>query len=213
MKKILIVALCFASAITTQAQSNKYVPAMQKTLQLLGATENDPAKMLQVSNDFERIAKAEKSQWLPYYYAALTQVFYGFSQQPVGGLDAIADKANALLQVADSMQKDNSEISCVKSMIATLRMLVNPQQRYMQMAQTIEGNLQAAMKQDPNNPRPYFLKAQNLKNTPEAFGGGCHAAKEFLDTAQKKYETFKPENELAPNWGKPQLEAIIEDCK
>lgn len=98
-------------------------------------------------------------------------------------------------------------------MVATLRMLVNPQQRYMQMAGEIEGTLQAAMAQDPTNPRPDFLKGQNLKNTPPAFGGGCDAAMPYLEKSKNKFDAFKLENPLSPNWGKEQLSAIIESCK
>lgn len=213
IKLILMFAAIMVSVINVNAQSDKYVPAMQKSLMAMGAAANDAAKMLQVSNDFERIAKAEKNQWLPYYYAALTQVFYGFASGDMSGLDPIADKASFLLNKADSLNKNNSEISCVKSMIATQRMLVNPQQRYMQMAQEIEGNLQAAIIQDSTNPRPEYLKGQNLKNTPAAFGGGCDAAMPFYEKSKAKFENFKLENPLSPNWGKEQLATLIEECK
>ena len=201
------------TVLNATAQSEKYAPAMQKSLMSIATAGNDAAKMLEVSNDFERIAKAEKNQWLPYYYAALTQVFYGFAQPDMSGVDPIADKAGFLLAKADSLNKSNSEISCVKSMVATLHMLVNPQQRYMQMAQEIEGALQSSMAQDPTNPRPDYLKGQNLKNTPAAFGGGCDKAMPYFEKSKNKYEAFKLESPLSPSWGKEQLTALIESCK
>ena len=216
MKKIISItmfAFLMVNVLNVKAQSEKYAPAMQKTLLSLDAAGEDGAKMLEVSNNFERIAKAEKNQWLPYYYAALTQVLYGFSQPDMNGGDPIADKALGFLNKADSLSKDNSEISCVKSMVATLQMLVNPQQRFMQMSQKIEGELQAAMAQDPANPRPYYLKGQNLKNTPAAFGGGCEAALPFFEKSKSRFDSFKSENPLAPNWGKGQLTTLIESCK
>ncbi len=213
VKLIMLFVLITAGVLNVNAQSEKYEPAMQKTLLSIKAAGDDNAKMLEVSNNFERIAKAEKNQWLPYYYAALTQVFYGFSQSDMSEVDPIADKAGALLAKADSLNKNNSEISCLKSMVATLHMLVNPQQRYMQMAGEIEGTLQAAMAQDPTNPRPDYLKGQNLKNTPPAFGGGCDKAMPFFEKSQAKFEAFKLDNPLSPNWGKEQLSALIESCK
>ena len=98
-------------------------------------------------------------------------------------------------------------------MVATLHMLVNPQMRYMKMAQEIEGDLQSAMAQDPTNPRPYYLKGQNLKNTPAAFGGGCDAAMPLFEKSKTNFENFKMENPLSPNWGKEQLTALMESCK
>ncbi len=213
IKLIMLFALITTGVLNANAQSEKYEPAMQKTLLSIKAAGEDAAKMLEVSNNFERIAKAEKNQWLPYYYAALTQVFYGFAQADKIGLDPVADKAGALLAKADSLNKNNSEISCVKNMVATLHMLVNPQQRYMKMAAEMEGYLQAAVAQDPTNPRPDYLKGQTLKNTPAAFGGGCDAAMPYLEKSKNKFAAFKLESPLSPNWGLEQLTAIIESCK
>lgn len=86
-------------------------------------------------------------------------------------------------------------------MIASVQMLVNPQQRYMTYGTTVQKELQNAMKQDSTNPRPYLLKGQGLKYTPAQFGGGCKTALPILKTALEKFTTFKPAMDIAPNWG------------
>jgi len=68
------------------------------------------------------------------------------------------------------------------------------------------------MEQDPSNPRPYALKGEGLKYTPEQFGGGCKMAKPVLETALDKYKTFKPESEIAPNWGKDRIQKLFDEC-
>ena len=88
--------------------------------------------LLDLANNFERIATAEKNQWLAYYYAALCQVNYTYMEQDKTKIDAIADKATELINKADALQPNNSEISCIKSMIASSHMMVNPMQRYME---------------------------------------------------------------------------------
>jgi hypothetical protein len=98
-------------------------------------------------------------------------------------------------------------------MIATLRMLVNPQQRWQQYGAVIQQELDNAKKQDPTNPRPYYLQGQNLRNTPEQFGGGCTTAKPILEEALKKYETFKPASGISPHWGKDRVEQTLTGCK
>jgi hypothetical protein len=100
-------------------------------------------------------------------------------------VDAIADKATELIAKADSLNPNNSEISCIKSMIASCHMMVDPMTRWQQYGMESSSNMQAAMTQDPTNPRPYFLKGQGLKYTPEQFGGGCTTAKKL----HKKYLT------------------------
>ncbi|MBS1496394.1 MAG: hypothetical protein JSS85_05805, partial [Bacteroidetes bacterium] len=137
----------------------------------------------------------------------------GFMEQDKSKCDAIADKATSLLNKADSLSPNNSEISCVKSMIAICHLLVNPMQRYMEYGMASETALQDAMKQDDSNPRPYYLKGQTIKNTPEQFGGGCKAASDILNIALQKYASFKPVSDLYPNWGLQRTKQILDECK
>lgn len=213
MKKIIIASFLLLSAAGSFAQSEKYIAAMKKNITAIDTSFKNPVDLLTLANNFERIAIAEKNQWLAYYYAAFCQVNYGFMQQDKDKVDAIADKATDMISKADSLMPNNSEISCIKSMIASCHMMVNPMQRWQEYGAESNGNMEAAMKQDPANPRPYYLKGQALKYTPEQFGGGCATAKPELQTALAKYAAFKPASELAPGWGQVQVEALLKDCK
>ncbi len=213
MKKLSLLTAVLLLAVCSFAQSEKYVAAMKKNLAGMDSSFKSTADLIKMSNSFERIATTEKSEWLPYYYAALCQVNAGFMEQDKSKIDGIADKANELIKKADSLTPNNSEISCIKSMIASCHMMVDPQQRWMQYGQESSSNMEAAMKQDATNPRPYFLKGQGLKYTPTEFGGGCGTAKPQLETALEKYNTFKPASEIHPSWGKQFVEKLISDCK
>lgn len=213
MKKLLIMAALFLSAGSLSAQSEKYIAAMKENLSAIPAAFKNPADLLALANKFERIANAEKTQWLPFYYAAYCQVNYCFMQQDKSKTDALADKATELINKADALQPENSEISCIKSMIATCHLMVNPMERYMEYGAESQKNLDAAMKQDPANPRPEMLIGQGLKYTPEQFGGGCKPASEKLEAAMKKFEAFKPASELHPDWGKDYTQSMIDECK
>ena len=213
MKKIILSlsALVFCTLIF--AQSEKFTAAMKKNLDALDTSFKNPPSLLAVANNFERIATAEKNQWLPYYYAAFCQVNYGFMEQDKSKVDGYADKATELINKADSLAPNNSEISCIKSMIASCHMLVDPMTRYMEYGKPSSENLEAAIAQDPTNPRPHYLKGQGLKYTPEQFGGGCKTAIPEFKTAMEKYESFKPAGELYPNWGKEQAADLIKNCQ
>ncbi|MGF2411616.1 hypothetical protein [Ferruginibacter sp.] len=213
MKKVFFlvtVLLCLSKA--TFAQSEKYVAAMKKNMAAIDTAFKNPANLLALANNFERIATAEKTEWLAYYYAAFCQVNYGFMEQDKDKVDGYADKATALINKADSLMPNNSEVSCIKSMIASCHMMVNPMQRWQEYGAESNGNMEKAMQQDPTNPRPYYLKGQGLKYTPEQFGGGCKTAKPELQTSLDKYNAFKPASELHPNWGKTQVEQLIKEC-
>jgi hypothetical protein len=194
-------------------QIEKFLSAMKSNIAAIDTSFRNPQNLLALANNFERIALAEKNQWLPFYYAAYCQVNYTYMEEDKSKVDAIADKATALLNYADSLQPENSEISCVRSMIASSHMMVNPMQRYMEYGPESQNQLERAMTQDPSNPRPYFLKGQGLKYTPEQFGGGCKPALEQLQQAIDKYNTFKLFSEIAPNWGMKRTEMLIKECK
>jgi hypothetical protein len=212
--KQLIITLIMFSAVAAHAQNEKFIGAMKSKLEAY-KTAQTAQDFLDLSNAFERIAEAEKTQWLAYYYAAHAQVVHGYilSQTNAAGLDPIADKAEALINKAEALEKNNSEISCIKSMIASLRMFVNPMQRFMQYGTIANEMIEMAKTQDPTNPRPYALAAQNLFYTPAQFGGGCATAKPIAEQGMKLEEAFKPKTELHPKWGKQQFETVMGGCK
>ncbi|RYD78485.1 MAG: hypothetical protein EOP53_11135 [Sphingobacteriales bacterium] len=215
MKKLFVFTAALVMSITALfAQTDKYNAAMAENLKAIEAAFKNPSELLALSNKFERIANAEKTQWLPYYWAAYCQVNYAFMQQEdKSKIDGLADKATELINKADALQPNNSEISCIRSMIATSKLMVDPMSRYMEYGAESNKQLEAAMKQDPTNPRPEFLIGQSLKYTPEQFGGGCKPALEKFEASIKKYETFKAASDFHPNWGKEYVQSLIDECK
>jgi hypothetical protein len=212
MKKMFLALLLLAVITKGFAQSEKFSKAMTTNLAQFDSAKTADA-MLALSASFERIGDAEKTQWLPYYYASLSQVMYAFMKNDMSNNDALAGKAEQLITKAEAAQPNNSEISVIKAMIAVLHMLVNPQQRWQQYGPVIQQEIENAKKQDPTNPRPYYLQGQNLRNTPEQFGGGCATAKPLLEEAMKKFDAFKPASSISPNWGKDQTEKVLAGCK
>jgi len=208
---LFIAALLFVSGIN--AQSDKYLNAMERNISALDTSFKNPQSLLNLSASFERIAEKEKSQWLPYYWASLCQVYYTYLIQDKTQTDPIADKAEQLLNKADSLNPGNSEISCVYSMIATAHMLVDPQSRYMKYGMASSSYLEKAILQNPDNPRPYYLKGEGLRYTPEQFGGGCKAALDQLNLAAEKFKAFKPASSIDPDWGAKRTDELIKGCE
>ena len=186
------------------------VPAVDTTMTTDGLNN--------LANSFQRIADAEKNQWLPYYYAALANVnaAYMMSMGQMGmadKTDPIADKAESLLNKADELSKDNSEIYCVKKMIASLRLIGDPQNRYMTYGPAAEEALATAKSLNPGNPRVTLLEAQDKMFTPEQFGGSKTEAKVLFEEAVKKFEAFKPESAIHPVWGMRSAQYFLTQLK
>ena len=129
MKKIFMVAMLTLSMVAVYSQSEKYVKAMEKNIGLLDEAmqkNNFP----ELANNFERIAEAEKTQWLPYYYASYCYVMNAFTNEDKSKTDGVADKAEELIKKAEELAGgENSETCVIKSMIASAHMIVDPMTR------------------------------------------------------------------------------------
>ena len=213
MKKTILIAtmVCFASLAF--AQSEKYAAAMKTNIGMLDSMMGK-GNYAEIANNFERIADAEKTQWLPYYYAAFCTISQAYTEKDNSKKDAIADKATELITKAESiLGKENSETDVIKSMIATAHMMVDPQNRYMTYGPASSGFIEKSKTLDPTNPRPVLLEAENKFYTPEAYGGGKDVAKPLFDEAMKLSEAFKPETDLSPTWGKVALQYFLSQYK
>lgn len=213
MKKLLLLSLVIFTFIT-YADDNKYTNAMKKNLSMID-TASTPASFQMIANSFERIAKAEKDKWLPYYYASYLITISAYMDTIIEKKDPLLDRAEGLISVADSLDPDNSEIYTVKAMVAQGRLIVDPQNRWKKYGQMFSGFIKKAEEFDPSNPRPVFLNAQNILHTPEQFGGGKEKAIPVFKEAAEKFENFQPASELHPDWGKDitvkTLESLVEE--
>ena len=218
MKQVIGICLAVALATNAMAQSDKYVKTMESklisvdtTLSVVGLTE--------LSNSFLRIGDAEKTQWLPYYYAALASVKSGYMQSMGGqvpnptAVDQAADKADDLIKKAEGLSANNSEIYCIKKMIATLKLMADPTTRWQTYGPIAAEALSKAKELNPNNPRVALLEGQDKFYTPEQYGGSKAEAKVIFEDAMKKYETFKPESSIAPQWGLTMVKYLYAQCK
>jgi len=213
MKKTIFILSAILIASFSYAQMpDKFVKAMEAKIALIDSTHTVEG-YTDLANAFERIADAEKNQWLAYYYAAYCNASAGTIAGAGGDMmaakadktDPYADKADKQIKKAAELAKNNSEIFIVKKMIATLRMLGDPMNRYMTYGPEAQAMLDEAKKLNPDNPRVYILEGQDKFYTPEQYGGSKEEAKVLFEKAQKLYETFKPETNIHPNWGKSQV--------
>nr|WP_315033403.1 hypothetical protein [uncultured Chryseobacterium sp.] len=211
MKKYLLsFALAFMS-LTAFAQAD-YEKIMTEKIAKI-ETCKTPEDFQTLANDFQRIGSKESSQWLPQYYAAFASIQKGRVMMRTGNmmeLDAIASQAEKYLGMAQNLAgADNAEIHLLRKMAYSLRMMVNPQQRYMTDGARAGEELNIAEKLDPGNPRITLIKAEDTYFTPEQYGGSKIKGVEQFKSALAKYNAYKPKTTLDPNWGKAEAEYFI----
>lgn len=206
---VMISGILLLLSAASFAQSEKFIQSMQANIAKLDSAKSTDA-LQALAGTFTRIGDAEKTQWLPYYYAGLAFTRIGW-MDPKIDKDKNAGQAKAMCDKASAIQ-DNSEISTIRNMAATQQMMVNPQERWQSYGKEAGEALQKGMQADPNNPRLFYLQGMSLFNTPEQFGGGKAKAKPVFEKAVALYkvEKVKP---LYPNWGQKQAEEMLAKCQ
>ena len=123
-------------------------------------------------------------------------------------LDEVADQAQKYVDEAQNVEK-NAEIQLLQKMIYSLKMMVNPMERYMTFGMKATEQINSAEKLDPNNPRIALIKAEDVYFTPEQYGGSQKKGIELFKQALEKFGSYKPKTDLDPNWGKSEAEYFL----
>ena len=208
--KILLLSLFLFVGITVIAQTSFEKAMTEQVAQVEQQKTSDEFTAL--ANDFKRIGDKEKTQWLPYYYAAFSTIQKGrlaMRDGKMAELDAIAAEAQKSLDLALNLNKDNAENLILQKMIHSLKMMVDPQSRFMSEGMLAKEALEKAEKADPTNPRISLLKAEDTYFTPEQFGGSKTKGLELFQKSLDQFKVYKPKSTLDPNWGKVEAEYFL----
>ena len=212
MKKVMLSLFTLLSFAAFAGNNAKYTAAMEKNIKVLNESKTVD-QYLNVANSFERIAQSESAEWLPLYYQAYANLMTGMQQTQNNLKDEYFDKALIILDKADAISKDNSEIYVLKSWVTSMKIGIDPQNRGMEMGMMAGMYLQKATSVDAENPRAYLMKAMSLMYTPEQYGGGKSKAIPVFETAIEKFKTFKPSSTIMPDWGKETADNYYIECK
>lgn len=201
MKKIIISSVIILATLFTYAGEKEYQKAMKNNLQELEKAKT-AEEFQAIADNFEIIGEEEGDKWLPYYYTTFSYLSKVFSANAKDDTDKILDKAEAFLERARALSPDNDEIEVLQGWIYQGRIQVDPMGRGQLFSQKASESFGKAKNINPDNPRIYFLVGQNVLYTPEMFGGGQEAACPYFKKAEEKYDGFKLETPISPDWGR-----------
>lgn len=210
MKKYIVSAALSCVSVITFAQAS-YEKIMTEKIAKI-ETCKSAEDFQNLANDFQRIGDKEKGKWLPNYYTAFSYIQKGrvlMREEKMESLDMVADQAQKYVDAAESTEKNNSEIHLLQKMIFSLKMMVNPQQRYMTYGMQAANELKKAEDFDPANPRVALIKAEDVYFTPEQYGGSKTKGLELFKVSLEKFSAYKPKTALDPNWGKSEAEYFL----
>jgi len=196
-------------SLTASGQDDKYLNAMLTTMESM---DNASGKedYLKCASQFERIATAEKTRWMPYYYSANSLIILSFEEPDGGQKDLILDQAQEMLDKAFELAPEESELHALQAFLYPSRILVDPMGRGMLYMEKMFQSLGTAKALNPDNPRVYFLEGVNKANLPPSMGGGPEVAKPILLEAESKFQAFHNPDPLWPKWGEEANRAELE---
>ncbi len=209
MKTSLLILAITLYTLSLSGQEDRYYNAM-KSAQHQMDQASDPEQYLECANRFERIALAEKTRWIPYYYACQSLALMSFQEGDSEKRDLVLDRAQELLDQALAIEPGESELYVLQAFIYPSRIMVDPMGRGMIYLEKTFGSLEYAKTLNPENPRIYYLEGNFKLNIPAEMGGGAEVAKPIMEKALALFESFSNPDPLWPQWGEDATRTELE---
>lgn len=205
MKKIFLITAILTTAFTFA--QGQFEQGMTKAFALW-----KEGKTTEASAMFERIASAEKDNWLPNYYVALVNTTASFGTKDKETVSALLNKAQGALDIIMVKYPQNAEILVMQAMIYTGWVAFDPMTNGMALSGKVMEMYAEAEKIDPNNPRVVFGKAEYEMGGAKFFGTDTKPMCAEVDRSIQLFEKFKPETPFSPKWGLERALATQKEC-
>jgi hypothetical protein len=209
MKTILMFTI-LTLAFTAKGFSSSYEETMTANIQKMNVATS-VSELSGIASQFERIANAEPGKWQPRYYSAYCYVWAtAITEMPANDKHKLLDLAQAQMDALLKSVKNESEIFVLQAFLYQMR--ITDMGKGMKYSGLASEALDQAEKLNPNNPRIYYVRGNNVYNTPKAFGGGKEKAKPLFEKAAGLYESQKLENTFEPGWGSDHNKQMLAAC-
>ena len=202
----LITLLVFMVCSTLTAQT-QYDNGMQKAFGLWKEDKDSEAAAM-----FERIASAEKGNWLPNYYVALINTLQAFETQEKEKISSLLAKAQEAQDDAVALSPNNPELNVTQAMIYTAWIVYDPMTNGMKYSGKANEEYAKALAIAPNNPRVILSKAEFDMGSAAYFGNDTKPMCAQVQRAIELFATFKPESAYHPKWGLERAQEVIKQC-
>jgi tetratricopeptide (TPR) repeat protein len=203
-----IITLCFVITTCLISAQGNYEKGMQKAFELWEMDKTDEALNL-----FERIAKAEKDNWLPHYYIAQINSLKSWGVTDEAVIKAQLDKAQEHLDIAMALSENNPELMVIQAQVLTNWIAYDGSTYGMKYSAKITELYNKAMAIAPENPRVAFGKVEWEMGSARYFGQDTTPFCKKMEATLELFENFKAESQFHPNWGKGRAKQVIADCK
>ncbi|MGN7884949.1 hypothetical protein [Dyadobacter sp. 22481] len=211
MKTLITTILLICTAAFAFAQTGDYATQLEASVKKLDQARS-VSDFQGLEKTFIQLGNTQKTEWLPYYYAAFCNAKIGFLLQDDGEkIEPYSVRGEAQIKKSESLAKGDSkplaEIYVVQAMIYRTKVFISPMTMGRQFGPLSDQFLKKAQKLDAENPRAIYLEAWTKYYTPKLWGGDKDLAKELAGKAIQKLPatTFS----VMPHWGKAESETLL----
>ncbi|WP_282035562.1 tetratricopeptide repeat protein [Saccharicrinis aurantiacus] len=199
----------FSILFTNQITANSYEDAMTANINKMYMSQT-PEDLLSISGYFYRVAETEKDKWIPLYYASYSLVRITYLIKDADVIDTYLDEAQTYVDKLLKSNPEESEIHILQAIIYSMR--ITSMARGMKYSGLSNASIDRAEKLNPNNPRAYYCRGNNILHTPTAFGGGKKNALPLYQKAEKLYATWRSPEKFWPDWDIKHNKKMIQKC-
>lgn len=206
MTKIITIIAVFISSLA--GAQTQFEQGMAKSLGLW-----KDGKAQEASDLMERIAAAEKNNWLPNYYVALINTTESFNPANKAKAAALLEKAQNAQDEAIMISPNNPELMVMQAMIYTSYIVQDPMVNGMAYSPKVMELYTKAKIIAPENPRVVYLKAEFEIGGAQWTGADTKKLCKDLESAIPLFEKFQPETPFHPKWGLDRAKEALNNCK
>lgn len=204
-----LITACVLFICTALSAQTQYETGMNQAFKLWSDGKASEASAL-----FERIASAEKDNWLPSYYVALVNTTESFQTKDKDKINALLTKAQEAEDRAVTIaMDDNAELLVMQAMIHTAWLVADPMTNGMKLTPKINELYAKALALEPNNPRVVLSKAEFEIGSAKYFGQDTAPMCAEAKRAIQLFADFKSDVPFYPKWGLDRAQAIVKECE
>lgn len=195
MKKVLILFFSLCSCIVF-SQSN-YEKGMQKAMQEWQSGHTKEAIAV-----LERVADADKENWIPVYYNVFVGITQGFRAPQEEGIEERIAYNRLLIEQWIQKNQAIDEWYVLKGMNETLELMTDPISKGMTQGSIITKAYEQALTINPNNPRAVYSLANFNLNSAKFIKVDIPANLVLIKQSITLFDQQKKDIPFYPAWGR-----------
>ncbi len=208
MKTIFVLfAMLLADAAVSQS---RFEQGMDKAFELWREGKTAEAAAM-----FERIASAEKDEWLPNYYYALVNTTAVFSEKDRNKAANLLTSAQTALDKEMDKNPMHPELMILQALIHTGWIVQDPMTNGAKLSPLVMDLYNRALKAEPENPRAVCGKADFELGGARFFGSDirpmCAEIERSIGLFEKE-ASLTTREKYYPKWGVDRARQLVEEC-